>query len=129
MRINNFKEMDLWKKATSLAIKVYSITDEYKLNRDFSLKEQIRKSAISIPSNITEGFERNNNNEFITFLRIAKASCAELSTQLYIAKELSKISLDNYQELEQAINILLKNIGGFISYLKNRRKNKEFILK
>jgi four helix bundle protein len=59
----------------------------------------------------------------------SKASCAELSTQLYIAAELSKISLELYQELEKTINDLLRNIGGFISYLKNRKRNREFILK
>lgn len=129
MRINNFREMELWKEVIELSIKVYKITDSNRFSKDFPLKGQIRKSAISIPSNLAEGFERQNNNEFIVFLRIAKASCAELLTQLYIAKEIERIPAGSYCELEAFLDNLSRKIGGFIAYLKDKKRNKEFIAK
>jgi len=129
MKINNFREMSLWKDTAGFAVKVYKITDDSKFNKDFALKEQIRKSVISIPSNIAEGFERQNNNEFIVFLRIAKASCAELLTQLYIAKEIGRIHNELYLELETISVNVSRKIGGFIAYLKSKKSDKEFILK
>ncbi|MBU2102032.1 MAG: four helix bundle protein [Candidatus Omnitrophica bacterium] len=80
-------------------------------------------------SSIAEGFERQNNNEFIVFLRIAKASCAELLTQLYIAREIERISSSNFAELEFFLTSFARRVGGFISYLKSKKRNKEFVVK
>jgi four helix bundle protein len=129
MKINSFRDIMLWKESVMLVVNVYKITESQKLSRYYSLKEQIRKSAVSIPSNIAEGFERNNNNEFINFLRIAKASCAELLTQLIIAKEISALAESEYKSLEQSLTSLGFKMGGFLSYLKGKRRNKEFKLK
>lgn len=95
MKINNFKELEIWKKGIEIVILIFKITNNSKFSLDFSFRDQIRKSAISIPSNIAEGFERDNNNEFIRFLRIAKGSCGELITQLEIAKNINYLKEEN----------------------------------
>jgi four helix bundle protein len=73
-----FEELEIWKGASGLAVEIYQITLYQNFNRDFSLRDQIRRSAISISSNIAEGFEYGNNKDFIRFLRYAKGSAGEL---------------------------------------------------
>jgi four helix bundle protein len=84
-RIERFEDFIAWQKARVLAAEIYKVTDEGKFARDFGLKDQIRRAAISVMSNIAEGFERGRSAEFHQVLSIAKASCAELRSQLYIA--------------------------------------------
>jgi len=85
-KFEKFEDLNVWKEAITLAIDIYK---NFRNCKDFGLRDQVQRSAVSIPSNIAEGFERNSNKEFIQFLYIAKASCGELRTQLYIAKETS----------------------------------------
>lgn len=87
---HNFKELNIWKSSFKLSV---SIIKEIKDSKNFALKDQITRSAISIPSNIAEGSQRNSNLDFIRFLHIAKGSAAELYTQILIAKEFEE--LDN----------------------------------
>ncbi|MCL5268730.1 MAG: four helix bundle protein [Bacteroidetes bacterium] len=89
-RIEGFEDLDVWKEGMELAKEVYSVLKNCK---DYALRDQIHRAAISVPSNIAEGFERQTNKEFIQFLYIAKGSCGELRTQLYLANELQ--ILDN----------------------------------
>lgn len=81
-RIDSFEDLEVWKSAMDLAEMVYKLTNTTELSKDFGLRDQIRRSAVSVPSNISEGFERNANNQFIYFLVIAKGSCGECRTQL-----------------------------------------------
>jgi four helix bundle protein len=81
----SFEELDAWKRACKLAVEVYFALKDCK---DFGLKDQMNKAAISIPSNIAEGAERNSVKEFIQFLHVSKGSAAELRTQLYIAEKI-----------------------------------------
>lgn len=83
--IKNFEGVFAWQKARELNKEIYLITNEGLFSKDFGLRDQIRRSSISIMSNIAEGFERRGDKEFIRFLNIAKGSCAELKTQLYAA--------------------------------------------
>jgi four helix bundle protein len=83
-RIEHFEDFVAWQKARVLTAKIYRVTDEGKFARDFGLRDQIRRAAVSIMSNIAEGFERGRAAEFHQFLSIAKASCAELRSQLYL---------------------------------------------
>ena len=80
----SFEELEVWKRACALAVEIFAVL---KGCREFELKNQMTKSAISIPSNIAEGAERNSKKEFIQFLHIAKGSAAELRTQIYIAEK------------------------------------------
>lgn len=97
---------------------IYELTMDHDFAKDFGLKSQIRLSAISIPSNIAEGFERNGNREFIQFLYIAKGSAGELSTQLYLAHELNYISKEQYISINSELTKLRSMIYNFIDYLK-----------
>src|SRR5205807_8374047 len=84
-RIEKFEDFIAWQKARSLTREIYKITNLPAFSRDFGLKDQIRRAAVLIMSNIAEGFERGRTSEFHQFLSIAKGSCAELRSQLYIA--------------------------------------------
>jgi len=83
-----FEDVDTWKRACRLAVDIYRLTNQPELRKDWGLRDQIRRSAISISSNIAEGFERNSNAEFKRFLLISKGSCGELRSQLYLLKAL-----------------------------------------
>jgi four helix bundle protein len=87
--MKSFEDLEIWKLSSEVALEIYKITNNEKFNKDYGLKEQIRRAVISISSNIVEGFERNGNNEFTHFLRIAKGSTGEVRSQLYIASKLS----------------------------------------
>ena len=83
---HSFEDLEVWKKACDLAVRIYSTL---KGCRDYGLKDQMTRAAVSIPSNIAEGLERESKNETIHFLHIAKGSCAELRTQLHISQRVS----------------------------------------
>ncbi len=110
----SFKELVVWQKAKELAVSVYRITEKQPLSHDFSLRDQMRRSAVSAPSNLAEGEERNTNKEAIQFFYIAKGSLAELRTQLQIAYEMNLLEQAVYRELENRCEILAKMIGRLI---------------
>ncbi len=114
MGIKRFEDINSWSKAKDLAIKIYNIFEE---SKDFGFKNQIERASVSIMNNIAEGFERMSNKEFIHFLYIAKGSCGELRSMLYLAKDLDKIDENQFNELyEQSIEIS-KMIAGLIKSL------------
>ncbi len=87
-KIESFEDLNVWKESISLTLDIYKYLRKC---RDYGLRDQLQRSAVSIPSNIAEGYERDTNKEFIRFLYIAKGSSAELRTQLYIAIEINII--------------------------------------
>jgi four helix bundle protein len=89
---SRFEELVAWQKARALVREVYRLSSQRAFSSDFALRDQIRRAAISVPSNIAEGFERWHRTEFRRFLTIARASCAELRTQLYIANDVGYIT-------------------------------------
>ena len=91
-KIEGFEDLLAWQKARALTALIYRITGERALARDFGLRNQIRRTAVSVMSNIAEGFERGRPAEFHQFLSIAKASCAELRSQLYVALDAGYIN-------------------------------------
>lgn len=116
--VKRFEDLQVWKESIELSITIYQNTLSEKLNKDFVLREQIRKSAISIPSNIAEGFESDSKNQFIYFLQIAKGSSGELRIQLKIAESLRYITLEQYNLLKEKCLSISKQFSGFINYLK-----------
>lgn len=116
--VKRFEDLQVWKESIELSITIYQNTLSEMLNKDFVLREQIIKSAISIPSNIAEGFERDSKNQFIYFLQIAKGSSGELRTQLKIAESLRYITLEQYNLLNEKCLSISKQLSGFINYLK-----------
>lgn len=122
MTITKFEDLKIWKLGIKLTKDIYAITNRDRLSKDFCLKDHLRKSAISISSNIAEGFERNNNNEFIRFLIIAKGSIGETKSQLFIARELKYINQKDFGTLNKDLNDLINQTGSLISYLKIKKQ-------
>ncbi|MFA5806383.1 MAG: four helix bundle protein [Melioribacteraceae bacterium] len=111
-----FEDLIVWQKSFSLSINIYK---RFKDCKDFGFKDQITRSSFSIPSNISEGYERESNKEFIHFLSIAKGSCGELRTQLFIAIEIGYLNKEMGNEfVEQA-----KEISYMLSSLIQKRKS------
>jgi len=113
------EEIDTWKEAVELAIEMYQITNSDKFKYDFTLKDQIRRSSLSISSNIAEGFERETQKEFIRFLFFAKGSCGELRSQLYISHIIGYISKEDYDSFNTICKTLSGKIQSLINYLKS----------
>ena len=90
--IKRFEEIKAWQEARELAKLVYKVTRGIAIAKDYGLKDQIQRAAVSVGSNIAEGFARNGNKEFAKFLWIAKGSAAEVQSQLYTAKDIGYIS-------------------------------------
>jgi four helix bundle protein len=111
-RIERFEDLIAWQKARSLVREIYRISRKQQFSRDFALRDQIRKAAISIPSNISEGFERYRRTEFHQFLSIAKASCAEVRTQLYLAFDVGYIDAETLATVLKNAEEVSRIIGG-----------------
>ena len=109
--IEKFEDLKVWKEGMRLAVELYKALESC---RDYGLRDQLQRAAVSIPSNIAEGYERNLNKEFIQFLYIAKGSCAELRTRLYIARETEvieqKIASDFLEKTQKIAAMLYKLI-------------------
>ncbi|MCK6649864.1 MAG: four helix bundle protein [Bacteroidia bacterium] len=101
--MHNLKELKIWNKAVELSVRVYEVTASFPKEEVYGLTSQIRRCAVSIPSNISEGAGRNSNKEFIHFLGVANGSCYELQTQLIISNKLNLIT-------DEVLQILLNEI-------------------
>ncbi len=129
MKIIKFEELSIWKLSLKITREIYDITSKGNFSRDFGLRDQIRRAIVSVSSNIVEGFEKNNNNEFIRYLRIAKGSAGEVRNHLYISLEIKYIDNIEFHKINKELEDLSCQIGGFIHYLSEKRSNKEFINK
>jgi len=117
----SFEDLPVWQSARKLAVQVYRITAKGKLREDYGLRNQMQRAAVSVSSNIAEGFERGSKQESIQFLYIAKGSCGELRSQLFIANDIGSIdNADSKNLLKLAANVS-KQISGFIEYLKTSK--------
>jgi four helix bundle protein len=113
-----YKELIVWQKSVSLASKVYEITANFPSNQTFSLSSQMQRSAISIASNVAEGFARGNDKEFCRYLKFSYASLCELETQIIIAFNAKFINKELFTDLENATTEISKMICSFIDKLK-----------
>ena len=118
MTFKTLEEIEVWKRGCRLAVVIYKLTGKEPLSKDWGLRDQLRRAAISIPSNIAEGYERNSIAEFARFLNIAKGSCGELRTQLYIVKALDLVSSDEINSIIDECKEISSMIQGLKSYLK-----------
>lgn len=117
----SFEEMAMWNRSRELVKFVYHITKNKDFCKDFSLTDQIRRAAVSVMSNIAEGFERGSNTEFIQFLFIAKGSCGEVRTQLYAALDQTYITSEEFRTGKELCVDISGQISGLIQYLKGSR--------
>lgn len=123
--IKTFEDLDVWKRSCQLAVDTYSALHQ---SKDYGLKDQMQRAAVSVASNIAEGSDRGGTPEFIRFLRIAKASCAELRTQLYIAQRIRKQTqqppLENGAEIIQETKEISAMLQSLINSLQNKQASK-----
>jgi|SRR5918912_4244892 four helix bundle protein len=120
-KIEKFEDFIAWQKARLLTSRIYTITSAGSFARDFGLRDQIRRAAVFIMSNIAEGFERGRPAEFQHFLSIAKASCAELRSQLYVAFDAGYISRESFNDLLRMATEVGQVIGGLRASVERRR--------
>ena len=118
MRIEHFEDLQIWKEARRLTKEIYHLTSGSKFSRDFGLRDQIQRAAVSVMSNIAEGFERGGNQEFAQFLYVAKGSCGELRSQLYVAVDQAYVSANESEGLLISLKRLSSMIGSLINHLK-----------
>ena len=120
--MGNFNKMEVWKESKDLAVQIYQITSKGKFSNDYSLRDQIRRAAVSIPSNLAEGEESIFEKVGIKFFSIANASLAELRTQTEIAKEIGYINDSEYCTLSESMVILSRRINKLIQYRQKHLK-------
>ncbi|MEP6466655.1 MAG: four helix bundle protein [Parafilimonas sp.] len=125
--IAKFEDFTVWQKARALSVKVYELTFNVPLSKDFRLKDQMRGSAGSIMDNIAEGFDRGSRLEFINSLGISKGETGELKSQLYRCLDVSYINQQIFDELYSSVDEVAKMIAGFMEYLNTSPfKGKKF---
>jgi four helix bundle protein len=116
--IQKFEDIEAWKLARKATKRIYEISSNERFSRDFALVNQIRRAAISIQSNIAEGFERDGNKEFLQFLAIAKGSCGEVRSQLYVALDQGFIDQITFDEIARTLMETSRMISGLMKYLR-----------
>lgn len=114
-KVQSFRDLTVWQKSFALVAEIYKLTEQLPKDEIFGLSSQIRRSAVSIPSNIAEGQQRNNTKEYRQFLGVAKGSSAELETQLMLANELydadtSKV-LKELEEIQRMLQSILNKLS------------------
>jgi four helix bundle protein len=118
MEVKNFEDLEVWKDARLLTKAIYRMTKEGGFAKDFALRDQIRRASMSIMSNIAEGFERGGNQEFMQFLYVAKASCGEVRSHLYVALDQSYVAQKDCDDASRSFRRLSIMISNLIEYLK-----------
>ncbi len=116
--ITKFEEIEAWKTARQLTLLIYRLADQGAFAKDFGLKDQIRRAAVSVMSNIAEGFESRTNTQFINYLGHAKGSSGEARSQLYVALDLGYISQAKFAEAYELADKASRQIRRFIEYLE-----------
>lgn len=124
-KIRRFEDLIAWQKARALTKRIYETTQEGAFARDFGLKDQIRRAAVSCMSNIAEGFERSGLVEFQRYLSMAKGSCGELRAQLYIALDATYLEDELFRSLMRDANELIRVIGGLRASVDVRRLKRQ----
>ena len=115
MSYKSFEDLEVWKEACRVSIEIYRLLKNCK---DYGLRDQMTRAAVSIASNIAEGAERDSRAEFARFLHIAKGSAAELRTQLYIASHIGVLSVGDSSRLGEEVKVISKKLHGLIKHLK-----------
>ncbi|MGG8496518.1 four helix bundle protein [Tenacibaculum sp. TC6] len=114
----NYTELDVWKYTRELVKLVYLLTQSFPKEEMYGLTNQIRRSVVSIPSNIAEGIGRQSNKETIHFLYIAKGSLQEVETQLYVSFDLGYLKNEDLESILDKVTSCKKIVNGFINYYK-----------
>jgi four helix bundle protein len=114
--MGNFKDLKVWQQSKDLAVDIYRLTDQGLFIKDFGLRDQMRRSSVSIPSNIAEGDDLDTDKQSIRHFYIARGSIAELRTQLVISSEIGYISSETYKEFETRCDNICAMLTGLIKH-------------
>ena len=116
-----FEDIEAWQRARELTREIYTVSNENPFSKDFGLRDQVRKTSVSIMSNIAEGFEKDGTKEFIQFLSVAKGSSGELRSQLYVAFDQGYLEEERFERLLGIVLETSRMIGGLINYLRKSK--------
>ncbi len=117
--VRRFEELEAWRRSRELAREIYSVSKKGPFARDFGLRDQVRRAAVSIMSNLAEGFERGGDREFIHFAAQAKGSSAEVRAQLYVALDQGYIDQQTFDRLTATTIEINQMLAGLIKYLRS----------
>jgi four helix bundle protein len=120
-KVERFEDLVAWQKARELTRNIYQATRQGVFAKDFALSNQIQRAAVSIMSNIAEGFERGSRGEFHQYLSIAKSSCAELRSQLYVALDIGYIDQQHFDRLLANAEEVARIVGGLRVAVERQR--------
>ena len=120
MKVEKFEDLVAWQKARALTKQIYEITKQGSFSKDYGLCDQIRRATVSVMSNLAEGFERGSSSEFHQYIVIAKASCAEVRSQLYVAHDAGYISQPQFDNASNLAEEVSRIIGGLKAAVKKR---------
>jgi four helix bundle protein len=123
--VKRFEDLIAWQKARRLTKAIYDVTRRGSFAKDFGLAGQIQRAAVSIMSNIAEGFERNRLSEFHQFLSVAKSSCAELRSQLYVALDVGYLDHDTFEHLQNWAEEVGRILGGLRPSVARAKRGKQ----
>jgi len=123
MKVEKFEDLVAWQKARELTKQIYEITKQGAFSKDYGLCDQIRRATVSVMSNLAEGFERGSSSEFHQFIVIAKASCAEVRSQLYVAHDAGYISQPQFDNASNLAEEVSRIIGGLKAAVKKRNSS------
>jgi four helix bundle protein len=121
--VDRFEDLEIWKLARELVNMIYEVTSDNKFAKDYGLKDQIRRSSVSIMNNIAEGFESRTVKRFINYLGQAKASCGETRSVCYVAKDCGYIDQEKFKKLYTLSTKISRKIKRFMDYLENYDSN------
>jgi four helix bundle protein len=121
--LKNYKELKVWQKAYQLCIAMYKITKGFPKDERFGLTSQIRRAAVSVPSNITEGYGRKTTQEYLQSLYIAYGSHCELETQIMLSKDLGYIKTEDFEGLQMGIGEVERMLKALIKSLQSKHLN------
>ena len=119
--VKRFEDLRVWQSARELVRIDYEVSRQQEFGRDFGLKDQIRRAAVSVMSNIAEGFNAGSDAEFVRFLGFARRSNSEVLSQCYIALDMNYISKERFQSIYEKANLIERQISSLISYLSHSK--------
>jgi len=120
--IKSYKDLIGYQKGYSLSLEIYKVTKDYPQDERFGLISQMRRSAVSIPCNIAEGYSRKNIKEYIQFLYVAYGSCSELETLISLSQDLGLLNTEKYEKLDTLQQEVSKLLNGLIKSLSQKKK-------
>ena len=123
MTFKSYEDIEAWQRGISLAELIYRITSEGKFGKDWSLRDRVRRAAVSIPSNLAEGFERESDAEFRRFVLISKGSCGELRAQLMLTGRIGYLPSEETADLTKECSELFSMLSGLSKYLRRSINN------